>query len=49
MTPKQIEIINTSIQNIKLLCKSNNVCVHCPMNHNCNEQPAHWEVIKNDD
>lgn len=46
MTEEQIKILNDSICNIKLICRSNNDCVHCPMNHNCNEQPAHWEVIK---
>ena len=46
-TKEQIEIINTAINNIKLLCKSNNDCVHCPMNNNCNEQPAHWKEVNN--
>lgn len=39
------QILNDSILIIKSVCRSNNDCVHCPMNHNCNEQPAHWEVI----
>ena len=46
MTDEQLKILNDSILNIKLICKSNNTCPHCPMNHNCNEQPAHWEIVK---
>ena len=47
MTKEQIDILNDSISNIKLVCKSYNACIECPMNHNCNEHPAHWEAITN--
>ena len=46
MTKEQIQILNDSINNIMLVCKSCNTCIECPMNHNCNEQPAHWKPIK---
>ena len=46
LTKEQLQILNDSICNIKLVCKSNNDCVHCPMNFNCNEQPAHWKTIE---
>ena len=46
MTKEQIDIINTSVLNIKLLCKSCNACIECPMNHNCNDLPLHWEEVK---
>lgn len=46
LTAEQLQILNDSICNIKLVCKSHNTCVECPMNHNCNEQAAHWECIK---
>ena len=41
--------INEAIDIIRSTCKSCNTCIECPMNDNCNNQPAHWEVIKHDD
>ena len=46
MTEEQIKILNDAISNIKLLCKSYKTCIECPMNHNCNEEPANWDPIK---
>lgn len=42
---KQITIndLNNAINIIKAVCKDNNICTTCPMNCNCNEQPAKWE------
>lgn len=37
--------INVAINIIKDVCNHNNMCIHCPMNHNCNEHPQRWEVI----
>lgn len=41
---KQISIneLNNAINVIKTVCKDNNICTQCPMNWNCNEQPAKW-------
>lgn len=41
---KQISIneLNNAINVIKAVCKYNNICTQCPMNLNCNEQPAKW-------
>ena len=48
-TVEQKHTLNDSISNIKLVCKSNNVCcIDCPMNYNCKEEPARWEIIKNE-
>ena len=48
MTKEQIDIINQSISNIKMLCNSMAGCVDCPMNSNCNEFPTRWEEVKNE-
>lgn len=48
MNDKTLFEINTVIRYMRDLCKSCNTCIECPMNHNCNEQPAHWEEITND-
>lgn len=45
MTPEQIEILNQSILNIQLFCKSQ-VCCDCPMKDNCNSYPIRWDIIK---
>ena len=34
--------LNEVIRYMRELCISCNTCIECPMNHNCNEQPAHW-------
>lgn len=38
--------INSAIKTIKAVCKDNNICTTCPMNGNCNEQPAKWEEVQ---
>ena len=38
--------LDEAIKTIKAICKDTDDCVHCPMNHNCNEQPAKWEEVK---
>lgn len=38
--------INSAIKTIKAVCEDNNVCITCPMNRNCNEQPAKWEEVQ---
>lgn len=48
MTKEQIDIINQSISNIKLLCSSMLWCNDCPMKSNCNEFPPRWELINNE-
>ena len=48
MTKSEIDILNYSIKKIKDVCKSCNTCIECPMNHNCNEQPAHWKEVPYD-
>ena len=47
MTKEQIEIINQSISNIKLLCKSMLYCGDCPMKRNCSVNPNNWEIVNN--
>lgn len=37
--------INDCIKAIKHVCASNNICTQCPMNLNCNNQPARWQPI----
>lgn len=34
--------LNGAINTIKAVCIDNNTCNTCPMNWNCNEQPAKW-------
>lgn len=46
---RPLDILNDSISNIKLVCKSSYSCTECPMNYNCNEPPSNWEVIENED
>ena len=41
----ETEEVNAVIRFMSDLCKSCNTCIECPMNHNCNEQPAHWVPI----
>lgn len=48
MNEEYIQIINDAISCIRCLCKANNDCIHCPMNHNCNNQPEKWEDVKDD-
>lgn len=38
--------LNNAIKTIKAICKDNNTCNTCPMNLNCNEQPAKWVEAK---
>lgn len=38
--------LNNAIKTIKAICKDNNTCNTCPMNWNCNEQPAKWVEAK---
>jgi hypothetical protein len=38
--------LSAAIKTIKDVCKDNNTCNTCPMNHNCNEPPERWEVEK---
>ena len=48
MTKEQFDIINLSLLNLKLFCKSQNYCVDCPMYKNCRckNSMAEWETIK---
>lgn len=41
-----IDKLNEAIMTIKAVCEENNTCNTCPMNWNCNEQPAKWEETK---
>ena len=41
-----IDKLNEAIKTIKAVCEDNNTCNTCPMNWNCNEQPAKWEEAK---
>ena len=41
-----IDKLNEAIKTIKAVCEDNNICTTCPMNWNCNEQPAKWEDAK---
>ncbi len=38
-----IDKLNEAIKTIREVCKDNNICTQCPMNLNCNEQPAKWK------
>lgn len=38
--------LNNAIRTIKTICQENNTCNTCPMNLNCNEQPAKWVEAK---
>lgn len=39
--------VNDVINYMKVLCKSCNTCIECPMYSNCKEQPAHWKEVNN--
>ena len=41
-----IDKLNEAIKTIKAVCEDNNICTTCPMNCNCNEQPAKWEEVQ---
>ena len=45
----QYRPLNDAINIIKETCKNYKTCVECPMNFNCNEQPAEWKEAKGDD
>lgn len=47
MTKEQIDIINQSINNLKLLCKGR-TCNDCPMQANCVGYPDDWEEVDYD-
>ena len=53
MTPEQLKILNDSILNIQLFCKSQDCCDSymrdCPMRDNCNSYPINWHIIKEGD
>lgn len=49
MTKEQIDILNESIANIKLVCSMQKACIECPMNSNCGECPSNWNTIKYDE
>ncbi len=38
--------LNNAIKTIKAICKDNNTCNTCPMDSNCNYQPAIWKEAK---
>ena len=46
MTKEQLQILNDSISNIKLLCKQFDYCRDCPMNTNCGEIPLGWQALE---
>ena len=47
MTEDDLIQLNEAIDIIRTTCEYCNTCIECPMNHNCNEQPAHWEAVDN--
>lgn len=47
MTKDYLDKLNDSILFIKNVCETNNACIECPMNYNCNEHPARWEAVDN--
>lgn len=40
--------LNTAINVIKTVCENSCSCVECPMNSNCNNEPAKWRSINNE-
>ena len=45
----KIDELNESIKKIKAVCEEHNACIECPMNWNCNEHPAKWNEVNNND
>lgn len=40
----EVDDLKNAIKTIRDICKDNNTCNTCPMNCNCNEQPAKWII-----